>query len=215
MVKPLFPYERGDDRGALSLPMAIALMAIAIAGMGIWGLLRHWRHQVELQLRLDRCVGKTALDLKRSLLAIEGENAEIRRIRIALLALTLEPPAKAALESALLVEVGRQETELALWEGRRLAWLARRGCDGRGDSPVPLPGQSWQRDPPDVNGPQPLRWTLGVGKKLHIELVHLPRAAAAEVTGNRTKGAFHVDVGSDWRANWEVPGIGRFGAGLR
>ncbi len=110
--------------------MAIALVVIAIAGMGIWGVLRHWRFEVALQLRLDRCVGKTAMDLKRSLDAIEGENAEIRRIRMALLALTLEPPAKAALESALLIEAGRQEAELALWEGRRLAWLASRGCDG-------------------------------------------------------------------------------------
>src|SRR4051812_19040280 len=98
-------------RGQVMLPMALALAVLALASFGVWGVLRHWRHLVETQLRLDRCVGETALRLRDTVRRVESSNREMRILResIAAALLTLNTEAIPPLRLALEAELSRQE----------------------------------------------------------------------------------------------------------
>jgi hypothetical protein len=208
-----------DQGGALHVVMMIALMELAGAGFGVWGLLRHWRGLTETQLRLDRCVGKSALELKHTLVQIEEGNTTIRVLRAAVAVAT--PLGHGAEPRALLeVAVRGQDLLLVRWQARRAEWLARRGCGEGRDLPYPLPSMSWVRPPEDLIGPQALSWEPGVPRSLRVQLVHLPRAAAARVEAQPLAGDAKV-IGklgfngkTNWKASWAVPKLGAVGAGI-
>jgi hypothetical protein len=197
-----------DDRGSLTLPLALMLVAGTFMSFGTWGLMRRWRHLTELQDRLDRCVGETALELRGSLTRIEDANrrmAELRAAQAIAAASGLAGETLAALE----VQASLQDLELLRWKARQARWLAERGCDRVQDLPVPLPEMGWFRPPPDPLGPQPLRWQPGVPRDLKIGLFHSPRAAAARVSadGAAMPGLRIGGFGSErWKAAWTVPG---------
>ena len=198
---------RRNTRGALSLPLLLALLAASFMGFGTWGLMRHWRKLTELQLRLDRCVGDTALELKGALNRIESENRQIQAIRAAIAAGSLAGGAGQAMKPALEFEVARQEFELLRWRMRQAQWLMRRGCDEEPDLPRPLPEMSWFRPPPDMIGSQPLEW-MGKGeRRLKVEIRHSPRAASALVESGAGSWATGEFIGgSNWKATWTAPG---------
>jgi hypothetical protein len=203
-----------NETGALSLPLLAALMAISLAGMGTWGVMRHWRHVIELQLRLDRCVGEAALDLRQTLGRIEKENLAMEAARAAVaIGTVLAPEAAAALREALEAAVAAQEAEIGRWQIRRGLWIARRGCGEESwlwtRAPA-LPKMPWHRPPPDVLGPKPLDWTGGQ-EPLRIELARAPRASAALVwidpDGRPGKlGEWKNEL--SWKAAWTVPSRG-------
>ena len=194
------------DEGALSVLLLLLLLATTFLGTGSWGLMRHWRHLMELQLRLDRCVGHTALELKRVLGRIETSNRRLRLWRAAQAATILAAAPPGQLRGLMGLEVARQDLERLGWQARQIRWITSRGCDGLSDLPIPLPTMEWVRPPPDVLGPQPLVWERSEGVRLKLELAHVPRAAAALVQrdGGGIKGGF-------WKAAWSAPGLGRPG----
>lgn len=176
--------KRLGNEGALTLPMGMALLIIAVSGLALWGLIRSWRTLAELQIRLDRCVGEVALELKSDARTIRRTNREIEILRVAI-ATAIEPRAKALLQAGLDIEIARQEWVRLRWNGRRVRWIARRGCGGR-DWPMPLVEFPWVRDPPDALGPRALRL---VPEKLEVrvQLGHPPRHAAALMKGDQNE----------------------------
>jgi hypothetical protein len=189
-------YE--DEQGVLTVPLLVLLLASTLLGLGTLGLMRHWRHLTELQLRLDRCVGNAALDLKKTLERIEAGNSRLRALRAAQVAATLVEAA-GSLVPLMEAEVAHQQLELLRWQARQAEWLALRGCDGKADLPAPLPSMSWSRPPPDLIGPQLLSWSSGE-RRLALELYHSPRAAAAVVEAGGSLGS------DSWKASWSFPG---------
>lgn len=201
-----------DERGVLQIPLMIAMGIIAITGLMTWGILRLWRHHAETQLRLDQCVGHTALELKERLKSIDSSNLIIKGLREAIAAAqaSLHPELIPPLQEALEGEVFEQEAVQAKWDFAQASWIARRGCDGKsGDLGIPLPSMQWMRPPPDLLGQRPLVWTGSHPADLRIQLIHLPRAAAARVS-ERT------DTKGDWHAKWTVPfSLSKPGSDLR
>lgn len=205
-----------SERGALTLPMTLMLSVVMVASVGLLSLMFRWRSLAAHQLRLDRCVGSVAIDLRDSLLTIQRINREITGLRASLAVATIAPPVRATLQATLEAEVVRQELERGRWGARRIKWLARRGCDGEGDIPFLLPEQPWTRDPPDFLGPRPLRWTGDLQAVFRIELHHSPRHSAAEVSAAGTDsaaGSVGGIVGGsfdtrNWKASWAVVGTG-------
>jgi hypothetical protein len=206
-VRPAFA-ER--ERGMISAALVLGVGAIAAAAFGLLFALHRHHRLTRLQLELDTCAGRAALELRATQRAIEGANRRMRAERAAAAATTvLLPPAAAALKAALTAEVALQDLRRQSWELRRLSWLAAAGC-GTGAAPPPLPALAWHRPPPDSLGPRPLEWRPGAGRRLKITLRHRHRGSAA-VVEDRSKGG-------DWRAQWvseragAIPGIG---AGFR
>lgn len=201
-----------DSRGALSLPLALMLMSTTFAAFGTWGLMHHWNNLTALQLRLDRCVGEAALDLRATLKRIEFENVSLRALRAAQALADIEAPGSLVPEITALAEA--QDAEIFRWKARQAAWMLAHGCDGQPDLPSPLPSMGWDpRLPPDTDGPQALVWS-GSEKRLVFQLNHPPRAAAAVVQARRDQGLAVVAEGvlgaTNWKASWTVPGV--FGA---
>lgn len=202
-------FARRED-GMISASLALGVGVIAAAALGLLFALHRHHRLTRLQLELDACAGRAALELRATQRAIEGANRRMRAERAAAAATTvLLPPAAAALKSTLMAEAALQDLRRRGWELRRLSWLAGAGC-GTGAAPLPLPALAWHRPPPDSLGPRPLLWRPGAGRRLGIVLRHRYRGSAA-VVEDRSKGG-------DWRAQWvseragAIPGIR---AGLR
>lgn len=199
MVKP--PISLHDSKGSLQLPLALALIAITAGAMGSCRLLHRWRALVELQLRLDRCVGQAALELKDTLEKITSTNQKIRVLRASILASGGVPGAIPPLQAALISAAQYQDTKRTSWEMQRVLWLSRQKCGNPLDIPIPLPALQWTRDPPDAVGPQPLRWNGLPPELFHLEIGHSPRHAAAHLY---PKGEY-IDFSTHWHAEWAAP----------
>jgi len=189
-----------NQQGAIQVPMVLITLVLVLGSLGVFGVLREWRKLVEIQLRLDRCVSKTALSLKTRLDSLEKSNLRMKVIRASLAASTVLPPAKPPLQAALTAEFLWQESQRALWVKTQMTWMAEQGCDFKRDLPLPIPTLPWLRDPPDSIGPQPLRWPVGTEKRFYLQLSHSPRHAAAILD----EGKLHEKNG--WFARWTYPG---------
>ena len=213
-----------NERGALSLPLSLLLVAIAGLGLGTWQVLHHWRAVTELQLRLDDCVGREARALRDTQARIEAGNGRLRKLRVAQSAAWGIGHFEVQLRPLMEIEVAHQIAEQLVWAGRRATWLARRGC-GESDWPRPLPSLEWTRPPEDPVGPWPLSWT-GASRELRVELMHPPRAAAAVVydqneemsdvppAKNLAKKLWNkLAGGMHWHARWAAPSAGLRAAG--
>jgi hypothetical protein len=62
----------------------VAVVLLGVSGLGLLGLLRHWRFLVEDQLRLNQRVGSCVLDLQKKIEQVEFLNATIRKLRVAI-----------------------------------------------------------------------------------------------------------------------------------
>lgn len=199
------PRTGAGKRGSLSLPCSALLLVICLAGFGTWSLMRRWRMLMELQLRLDRCVGEAALRFKSLAEKADRSNTRMRwERRTAPAEAALARDGGAALKALILAEFTLQEGLEASWEGVRLQWLARGGCGASGDRPLPLPGMEWRRDAPDEWGPQPFEWSR---LEFRISVFHPPRAAAAWVgkAGNRDGKGVSSNEKDAWSALWAKP----------
>jgi hypothetical protein len=186
-----------DEQGVLHVPLAMFTTLAVLTGLGLWGLLHHWKYLTRTQLRLDQCTGETALELKTKLTEISSANDRIKELRIAEAATTLSPEASAGLRALVEAEALRQEELRASWIVRQGTWSLRSGCGSPGDQTAPLPGLSWHRVVPDTLGEKPLRLEE-LPSSFHFELKHSPRGSAAEVF----RGGSHE---SNWYARWIAP----------
>jgi hypothetical protein len=194
-----------DESGILHIPMALMTVLFFVTGLGLWGVLHHWKSLAQTQLRLDRCTGETALELKMKLQTIASANEQMKVLRVSEAA-AVTPQATAAFQLAIEAEVLRQEKARADWSVNRMSWTAQSGCGGHGDSGFPLPDLSWTREPPDALGPQPLNLDE-LPKAFRIQLNHQPRASAAEVSSGNPYDR------TSWHARW-IPPQKFFGASL-
>jgi hypothetical protein len=119
-------HFRLNQNGVAHAPMLLALFCAALAGFGIWGTLRHWRHVTETQLRLDRCVGQSAQELKTTLVRLDFTNRRIKELRIAII--PAPPPLQIPLRASLELAAGFQEYLLLKWKAKQVLWMAHRGC---------------------------------------------------------------------------------------
>ena len=180
--------NRDGSTALFFLPVLILLSA----ALGLVTIEFHWRRVVSTQLRLDRCIAKTALELKASIERIEAMNSKIRALRLAIPPALLKPPVAKALQESLRALVFVQDVELRRWNGvRRTQWLLQRGCGHRSDRATPLPEQPWTRPPPDPIGPRALIWT-DARKLLSVGVIH----------GKRISHARIEKLEHTWRARW-------------
>jgi hypothetical protein len=193
--------ELTQEEGVLQVPLALAMAILLATCFATWGILRHWRHLTETQLRLDQCVAGSALGLRTRLNEIEAVNTRIRELRLAL-AVAVLPEAQAPLRAALAVEGAHARLLLRTHDLKRASWVVRRGCGGSGDTAIPLPALPWQETPPDGLGPTPLVWRTGATRELFIQAGHSPRHAAASVFAADTG---EKDAIQGWHARWVPP----------
>jgi hypothetical protein len=156
---------------------------------------------VEVQLRLDRCTGQAAQELKTAFERIQALNRAIQAARAALVAGAILPEAAAAAKEALQIAYAAQELAIAAWHARRAYWMIRQGCGESGDSAEPLPSLPWTRDLPDVLGPKPLRWT-SESTEFRIRARNRSRHAAAKLVGE--KGATDAAEPKRWSLEWTI-----------
>jgi hypothetical protein len=188
--------------GYLLVPLVLALMMTALSGLGVWGLLRHWRFAVETQLRINRCLGEVAREFRDVLHSLESANQRIVALRASIVAASVQPWLIPSLEAALSLEVAGQDLIQMKWTARSLKWLVIQGCGHRGDVAMPLPQLKYNRPPPDGVGFQPLEWRGKMPDEFALQLQHSPRYAAAVVKENQN-GV--VSGKSSWIAVWSVP----------
>lgn len=199
-------HARGE-RGSLQPLLLLALLAITLAGFGIWGLMRRWRHLAETQLRLDRCAGQEALAMRDFLNGLDAANHRIRELRAAVAtAGAVAPEAATLARAAIRAEAARQDLAILGWRARSARWWLKQGCGGRGDRALPLPEPGLSRPPPDPLGQRPLEWDGGAPGRFRIQLAHPPRAAAASI---ETKGGGFLNAQTNvWTARWTGPELG-------
>ena len=190
-------FLRLDSKGVLQIPLAATLVIVTSTALILLGLSLHWRHLVELQLRLDNCVGSTALSLKSRLNSIDTMNTEIKILRASI---AVSPPhLKPALQAALGALAIAQEVKIQGWKIKQVLWIAQRGCDGKSDLALPLPGLHYSRAPPDAIGPQVTTWDSGEPQELRIRIRRASRFAAAE-TGK--KDSYAISNRKNWKSQW-------------
>ncbi len=199
--------------GAITVPMLLACVTLAIASLGTWGVLRHWRFLMETQIRLDRCTREAALALKETQQLIERTNLAIHAARLVVLAGVLDPPALAAARATLAILVLKQDAALLIWRGKQATWLLPGHCGSWVDIRPPLPGLGWTRPPPDPLGPLPLYWE-GMPQDFVIRASRRPRHSVAEISRSRNRGkkrenAVEIEneppLTSEWSARWTAP----------
>ena len=147
------PTATRKDSGSISLLLLGATLVFVGALFGVAMLVRHYRNEVEAQLRIDRCAAQTAVALVRTQNQIGVQNAGIIALRAAAKAAQALPGAIAVPETGLAVLVAAQDLELAHWQSRQLQWLIAKGCDHENDTITRLPSLQWERSPPDDLGP--------------------------------------------------------------
>lgn len=202
-------YALSNPRGVLHLPLGLLFFFFSISLFGTWGFLRKSRHLTELQMRLDRCVGRVSLDLRKKLVSLERSNLLMKTTRDALL-VDLEPLTRASLQLTLQAEYVFQQAILGSWEKRRLEWLAKQGCDSKQDLALPLPSIQMQRDPPDFLGPNALYWPRNIPQNFYIQLGTEERRSAATI---KKEEAIHAisKINSThlsehrWKSQWAKP----------
>lgn len=201
-----------DERGILHVPLALLTVVLLVAGLGIWALLHHWKNLTQTQLRLDRCTGETALELKSKLRKIGKANVRIKAERIAeAVAMVPLPEAAQAMKLVVIAEMAHQEEMRAEWIAKQAKWLLQKGCGAKGDFTLPLPSLKWEREPADELGPNALDLSE-LPRSFRIEARHSPRASAAEVyRGDKND---EPDDPTEWKARW-IPPLGKLGTGLR
>jgi hypothetical protein len=192
--------------GAISLPLLLITLIIAMCGLGILGFQVRWRQLVQSQLCLDRCVGQAAHHLRDLLNQLSDENQTILRLRIAIQAASKTPYLIPALKTSLLAVTIQQDLQLQAWQMRRAQWWMERPCgikknhrelnqnNFQKDKITPLPDLNFQREPADSIGPQPLLWKDPPQPTyFRIYRALRPRAAVAYVVG-----PVH------WQASWSM-----------
>ncbi len=181
-----------NHQGIMHIPLIFGLMVSTITGASLLGLHIHWRHLVELQLRLDRCVAKTALQMRDLNSAIEAANLRMTALRVSIAATSLAPSARVGLEAALRAEAFIQQSRLNRWRAKQAWWALKRGCDGFSDDLTLLPSLPWVTEPPDLLGPRPLHWPE---TEEHLFIIKLSRASR--------RSAARVERDLDhWNAHW-------------
>lgn len=184
-----------DSRGTGILGCMVLLVLVTFEGSFL-GLQLSWRHFVKTQLRLDRCLFETSQKIRSKLKNLEQANDTIARLREMIAAARLSGVPAEVFQSALVIEVSKQEVIRLGWEWDRVQWDLKQGCAYSGDRARAFPILPFYRKPADVIGPQILEWPFQKEKVFSFKITHKKIASAMEV---RDEGRGH------WKGQWVSP----------
>jgi hypothetical protein len=175
-----------NRQGFLHVSLALVMGIAVVTGFSLWVLLHQWKGLVDTQLRLDKCAGQIALDMKSDLGKLESTNEAILPLRASIATAMATP--------------GAQETvpplQVALhliYMAQEVQWVATGGCGLGKDIALPLTPLSWERPPPDALGENQIDLE-SIPDEFRFEVYHLPRKAAAVVERN--------EEDENWKAHW-------------
>jgi hypothetical protein len=187
-----------DERGFLQVPLALLMGIAVITGLSLWVLLHQWKGLVDTQLRLDKCTGEIALNLKSDLGKLSTTNDVILALRTSIASAMLAPGAQEAvppLQISLHLVYAAQEAIRVKWDLKAVQWATTGGCGVGKDVALPFAPLSWDRPPPDTIGENQIDLE-SIPDEFRFEVYHLPRKAAAVVERNED---------DDWKAHWSMP----------
>jgi hypothetical protein len=163
--------------------MVIVLIVVG-TGFGILWLHLLWINEVKKQHRLDSCVEKITLQVRRGLENLDQANREMRALKVTASAShILAPEAKALLLAAVHMEYLRQEYYLVQHRLLQAQWMSGLACKGAGDRFWPLSGLQLKRLPSDINGEGLLVSTTQDSQNITIGVLNGKRRAFAKVKG--------------------------------
>ncbi|MBC7386434.1 MAG: hypothetical protein H7301_09790 [Cryobacterium sp.] len=183
-----------EECGSVTIPFLVLSVILATSAISAIGYAVMWKSKMNLQLRLDSCAERTALELIKLQNLIEAANArmKIERATAAALAVPSGGSSLKVAQATLLAEKMIQDGFRNGWKIREASWILKRGCSGLNDSFLPLPKMKWWRPPDDPIGPLPLEWSGG--KDLTVRIWHSNRAVQVLVNSSR-KGLHEKWVG--------------------
>jgi hypothetical protein len=184
--------------GALQLALGTALGTAAVCAMAFFGIAQHWTRLVRVQLELDRCVGRAALEFRGHLDSLERSNQRLRVLRAAVGAALASgnPAAISAARGATSAQAGLQDLELLKWRHRQIRWILEAECRSRPPAPG-LPDLPFRRPPRDLWGETPLEWDAESPRRFSLIATRAGRQARAFVVGQKGSPA--------WAASWRAP----------
>lgn len=188
-----------NERGSLLIPFLLLTAIVSVTGFGIWGVMRSWKKQAELQLKLDKCVGQKAKELQSMLGTLESSNKRMIWVRrSAAAAIVLAPEALEAIRAELMVELALQEGLRIKWQSEGVAAALGKNCDKLRVLPIRYPLLEWNRLPPDAIGPQAFEWVTP-----HPEFNLLFKSSSHLSAARVSEGAKENANGKNrWLARW-------------
>lgn len=183
--------------GALQLALGTALGTAAACALAFFAIGNHWTRQVRVQLELDRCVGRAALEFRGHLGSLERSNERLRVLRAAVAAALASgsPAAISAARAATSAQAKLQDLELLKWRHRQMRWNLEAECRPR-MLDAGLPDLPFRRPPRDLLGESPLDWDKRRPRRFSIAAARAGRQARAFVFGR---------TGTEWSASWRPP----------
>jgi hypothetical protein len=185
-----------NRQGFLQVSLALVMGIAMITGLSLWVLLHQWKGLVDTQLRLDKCTGQVALDLKSDLGKLKTTNNGILALRASIASAMVAPGAEEVvppLQVALHLVYMSQEAIRAKWDLKDVQWVAKGGCGLGKDVALPFTPLSWKRPPPDNLGENQIDLE-SLPDEFRFEVYHLPRKAAAVVERS--------EEDENWKAHW-------------
>jgi hypothetical protein len=200
-----------DRRGFLQLPLALLMGIAVITGFSFWALLHQWKGLVDTQLRLDKCTGQIALNMKSDLGKLKSTNTTMLALRASIATAMSVPGAQETvppLQASLHLVYASQEALRVKWDLKAIQWVMTGGCGVSQDKALPFSPLSWDRPPPDTLGENPIDLE-SLPDEFHFEAEHLPRRSAAVV--ERSDKDNDENENGNWKAHWatadEVVGL--------
>jgi hypothetical protein len=182
--------------GALQLALGTALAAAATAALTSFAIAQHWTRKVRIQLEIDRCAGRAALELRDHLGSLERSNQTLRALRAAVAASLASgnPGAISAARAATTASARLQDLEILSWKQRQIRWILEPEC--RSSPPGGLPDLPFRRPPPDLWGDQLLQWRTDVPRQFSIRVRRNGRHSVSFVFSRADER---------WTASWSPP----------
>lgn len=191
-----------NESGQATVPLLLLFTTGLVAAFGSWGLLRLHFRQAELQLGLDSCVGRKAVELRDLLRFVESSNVRITSLRASVVAASFQPELIPPLQRWLEAEAALQEVRLSNWRVGIAGWMAGAACGPVSAAVVTsVPGVRLVRPNRDVVGPLPLEWIGEEPRTLHFAVAARERSAAAEVRRHPATSPLE----EKWTAHWTIP----------
>ncbi|MBU6376049.1 MAG: hypothetical protein KGQ59_08645 [Bdellovibrionales bacterium] len=198
-IKKSYPQIHGD-LGILHVPLALTLGIIATCSLSLLIMGSSWTRSVKAQLQLDRCTGKTALELRQRLETLEITNQEIKLLRTAAQAALIAGNLTVleTLKKSSTALASQQETQLLGWKKTQGQWWTQPECH-KGKILLPLPEISYVRPPDDIFGPSPLHWKENQARFFSIALKRGGRLSESFVFPSKSS------LETRWTASWRNP----------
>lgn len=190
--------QEARTRGSISVILMLFLIMFVSCILGGMVLLGRWHRIVNIQIRLDECAGRTALEMRKLLNFIEAQNSRIKIYRAAVVSSVAFPAAIPYLKKILQIEAVVRKAYITSWKINKATSSVIGACGRVSDRVLRFPDLPWSEIPPDWIGAKPLEWATPSVRREETELRILifrhPRYGGAKVR-------VHEQT-NDWIAEW-------------